>query len=361
MLSFSSLITSLVNVLESVTAIEVFRSLAVLVSIIIFKKFFKNRIVNLFKRIAEKTKGQFDDILVASLVRPISFFITTAGICISISMLNISKRMDQLLASTIFYDLFSITIAWTAWNLTSELPKLIKNYPKGLQGLISAFLRSVIIVITVIILLDSIGYNVNSLLATMGIGGIAIAYASQDTIKNLFGSFVILVDKPFKIGDRIDTQDMKGNILSIGIRSTKIQSLNGDITSIPNGSLANYPIYNWSEASYRTIRQTLQFTYKTTNDQIKAIRKAIREILENETRIIDSSINIYFEDFAESSLDLLIIYQVKGNDWSEAMEIRTNINQKIMDAIYAHQIEFAYPTLTLSQEKMPSQEPAQTP
>jgi MscS family membrane protein len=184
-------------------------------------------------------------------------------------------------------------------------------------------------------------------LASLGLVGMAIALAAKDTVANLFGSLVIFSDKPFKIGDWIKTSNAEGIVEAVGIRSTKIRTFAQALISVPNASLANNEILNWSKMGKRRIKMDLGLTYGTTTKQMNAILRDIRDMLQDDIQVHQETIHIYFTDFNDSSLGIFCYFFTKSTNWAEYMRVREEINLKIMRIVEKNDSSFAFPTQSI--------------
>ena len=226
-----------------------------------------------------------------------------------------------------------------------------KNLGKDLANLITKFIQVIIAALGLITILQEWGYNITGFLASLGLVGMAIALAAKDTVANLFGSLVIFSDKPFKIGDWIKTDDVEGIVEVVGIRSTKVRTFAQALVSVPNASLANGAILNWSKMGKRRIKMSVGLTYSTTSTQMQNILKEMRVMLEKHKDIHKETIFIYFTDFQDSSLGIFCYFFTKTTNWGEYMRVREDINLKIMHIVESNGSSFAFPSRSIYIEK----------
>jgi MscS family membrane protein len=184
----------------------------------------------------------------------------------------------------------------------------------------------------------------------------AFALAAKDTAANLFGSLVIFSDKPFKKGDWILTPNVEGTIESIGIRSTRVRTFAQALVSVPNAVMANSAITNWSEMGKRRIKMRLGLTYSTNTTQMENILKDLREMLKNHSDVHQDTIMVHFDEFQDSSLSLFCYFFTTTTVWSEFLEVRENINLKIMKIVEQNGAAFAFPSQSVYVESMPKNE-----
>jgi len=254
---------------------------------------------------------------------------------------------------------FILVIFWGALNVLTNLSvnihkitdKLGDKFSAEVLNFIIKSIRFFIFIIGFIVVLQEWGYNVSGFLASMGLIGMALALAAKDTAANLFGSLVIFIDKPFKVGDWIKTPQVEGTIETIGIRSTKVRTFAQALVTVPNATLANSAILNWSAMGKRRIKMNIGITYDTPGQTVENIIKDIKVMLENNEDIHQDTIHIYFSEFAASSLNIFCYYFTKTTNWGEFMRVRENTYLEIMKIVERNGTSFAFPTQTLHIEK----------
>jgi len=211
-------------------------------------------------------------------------------------------------------------------------------------------IRIVIWGLGIVFILDNMGFNVSAVIAGLGIGGIAVALAAQTILGDLFNYFVIFFDRPFQEGDFIVVGDYSGNVEHIGIKTTRIRSVDGDQLVISNTDLTGSRIRNYKRMEKRTVRFVLGVTYQTSLDQLKKIPGVIQGIIKNMKDVIFD--RAHFKSFADSSLEFEVVYFVVGSDYLKYMDIQQTINLTIKELFDKEGIEFAYPTQTVYEYKM---------
>ena len=248
---------------------------------------------------------------------------------------------------------------WTAavvWALIRTTDLLLfwwgQRLQEGDEEKITILLRPVrnilaiiIILMAILVWLSNIGFNVSALLTGLGVGGIAVALAAQDTLKNFFASIMILLDKPYRIGHRILVKGHDGLVEEIGLRSTKMRLLNGHQTIIPNDQMANLDIENIGRRPH--IRRLINITirYDTPPDKIEQAVNIIRNLLENHEGM-DPAFppRVYFNEFNRESLNIVVFYWYHPNDYWNYLKFSQKINLEIVKAFKKEDIKFAFPT-----------------
>jgi MscS family membrane protein len=199
-------------------------------------------------------------------------------------------------------------------------------------------------IIAIIVALDNAGYDVKAVLASLGIGGLALALAAKDTLANLFGSFTIFVDKPFIVGDRIKVKGYDGFVREVGIRSTRLQTLDGRMVTIPNQFVADESIVNVSSEPSRKITMDLGLTYDTTPDAMEKAMAILQEIAQNNENV-EPNVVTAFTEFKDASLNIRFIYYIKKG--ASVFGTQNAINLQILRRFNEEGLEFAYPTQTI--------------
>jgi len=302
-----------------------------------------------------KTKWKYDDQLVGALEKPASALLLIIGIFLAIAILPLEPAVRGFF-TYLFRAATLLTFVWAAVRVTDVFGNILENTVQqrqdsafaGFIPLIRKTLKIFVLIVGVLMAIDNLGYNVAGIIATLGLGTAAIALASQDTLKNGFGALMIMLDRPFKIGDWIQVGDqVDGTVESIGLRSTKVRTFPKTLLSIPNGVLANDYVNNWSRMPKRRVKQTVGVTYDATADDMDGIVEDIRRILREDEAVDQDFILVNFTDFGESSLDILVYYFTRTINWLEYMDVRQRINCQIMRAVESRGLSIAFPTRTV--------------
>ncbi|KHD88348.1 MAG: hypothetical protein OM95_09395 [Bdellovibrio sp. ArHS] len=225
--------------------------------------------------------------------------------------------------------------------------KTESTYDDQLVPFASRAMKVVVVVLGVLIALQSFGLNVMSLLAGLGLGGLALALAAQDTAANLFGSITILVDHPFKIGDWVKVKDMEGTVEEIGFRSTRIRTFYNSVITIPNAMMAKETIDNMGVRPARRIRQILGLTYETTPQKIEEFCEHVRYILRQHPEVNPDTITVAFNNYNASSLDVLLNFHINVSTGAEELALQQKIFLEILKIAEQLKVDFAYPTQTV--------------
>lgn len=204
-----------------------------------------------------------------------------------------------------------------------------------------------VVVLAVIALLSAWGYSVASLLAGLGIGGLAVALAAQKTVENLFGAFSIGVDQPFREGDFVKIEDFVGTVEQIGLRSTKIRTLDRTLISLPNGKLADMRLESFSARDRIRLACTLGLVYETTPAQMRSLVGALERVLRAHPKIWADAVVVRFVGFGDFSLNVDVMAWFLTSDWNEFQTIRQELLLQFMEIVEQAGSAFAFPTQTL--------------
>ncbi|UCD56893.1 MAG: mechanosensitive ion channel family protein, partial [Candidatus Hydrogenedentota bacterium] len=257
--------------------------------------------------------------------------------------------------------IFVIAVAWGALQMVDIFFNLWRERlrTRGQETVTSAFepmrnfAKVIVILLAVMVWLDNVGFDISTLLAGLGVGGIAVALAAQDSLKNFIGSIMILVDRPYQIGQRIVARGHDGVVEEIGLRSTKVRLLTGHQTTIPNDEMARMDVENIGRRPHIRRLANITITYDTPLKKVEKAVSIIREIL-NDHEGMDPAFppKAYFNEFNPASLNILVLYWYHPADYWRFMEFSQRVNMQIMEEFEKEGIKFAFPTTTtyLTQE-----------
>jgi MscS family membrane protein len=317
---------------------------------ILLRRFLTTILFNQLKKLAAKTETTLDDKLFPAMESPMATFVMVTGIFAALKVLKLSVTADRSIAagSTVA---FSLVIFWGLLRafgaILDHVAEISKEKHLGIAPFmpwIKKSLIAVFVVVGTLMTVQSLGYNVSTILQGLGIGGLAFALAAQDTIANLFGSIVVAIDQPFKIGETVKIGAHTGTVEDIGLRSTKIRLVDKSLVVMPNKMVSSEAIVNLSRFTQRRVEQVLGLTYDTTPDQLAAIVEDIRGILLADAEVDPTSVMVYFRDLGASSLDVWVVYVSRDEDVKKSFALKQRMNLAIMRAVAARGLSFAYPT-----------------
>lgn len=209
------------------------------------------------------------------------------------------------------------------------------------------FIKVLVVIFSFLIMLGSVfGVNVTGLVAGLGVGGLAVAFAAKESLENLLASFTIFLDKPFMAGDLVQVGELVGVVEKVGFRSTRIRTLEKSFVTVPNKLMIDKPLDNLTLRTFRRAKFDLNLTYDTTSEQIRAITRDIQEYIDAHPRTNQDG-RIRFLNLGPYSKDVMVLYFVDTMDWNEYIDIKEEINYRIVEIVEQHGATFAFPTQTL--------------
>ncbi|MBO7521123.1 MAG: mechanosensitive ion channel family protein [Opitutales bacterium] len=319
----------------------------------------------LFGKIAKffsrKNAEGFASEFVRKIRAPINMFAWVLGIYFALIFL-IENEGAITAASRAIGILFWCAVFWAVVVLidalfhasSQKLKKKSANSTANLMEFLRRVVKFFVVVIAALSVLTNCGVNVNTIIASLGIGGMALAFASQDTIANFFGSVSIILDRPFIVGDWVKTSSCEGNVEAIGFRSTRIRTFSNTLVTIPNSILAKDSVENLSKMGARKVVQTLGFTYSSAPEQIEDFLPKLRELVLNIEGVDKrNGVRAEFLDFGASSLNVALVFYTKKIDYASHTETRTRANLAIMRLAKDCGLSFAFPSTSVYIEKTP--------
>ncbi len=255
--------------------------------------------------------------------------------------------------------LVNIVLIWAVCKVIDVFTKRIelrlrsKNTDSPLLNLmpvLGKIIKSIIVFLLLAGFLQSFGYNVTSLIAGFGITGLAVGFAAKEAIGNIFGSFGLLADRVYKIGDYIKFNGYEGTVENINLRSTTVRTLEGFIVNVPNNVLSNEEITNVSQANKRRIDISVDVEYGTSNEKLDVACNLLKEIAERETRILDGA-ETFIDNMAPSSIQVRLVAYTKETSWAGHAHVKSDVIRQIIHRYREEGIEFAFPSTSIYMAK----------
>jgi MscS family membrane protein len=332
-------------------------TLGIILVAFIGKKLFAYAFTRALLPLARKSKHEFDDRFLACLQKPAEFLVFVIGLFIAVQVLQLpSEPFDaERLATALLKALVIFDLAWFLFNLVDLVDHYLGRWATRTESalddqlapLLRKTLRIFIVVMAGLMVVQSFGYPVTGVIASLGIGGLAFALAARDTVSNIFGSLMIIFDRPFQVGDWIKAGDMEGTVEEVGFRSTKIRTFARTLISVPNNIIANMALDNFSRMPKRRIRLTVGVTYDTTPAQMREAVRRLRELLKSHPAIDQEFFLVNFTDFGASSLDIMVYCFTTTTVWDEYLGAREELCLKIMETLEELGLEIAFPSTTV--------------
>lgn len=307
---------------------------------------------NVLRKIADKSETKFDDYFIDIIEEPLVLLIVTIGFWLGQFFLTLNEEAQKFFDNVVFV-LIAIIVTWFLVRLIDMLvgrylqPLVSKSESKlddQILPVIRKSAKTVVAILAVIIILSNLGYDILSLLAGLGIGGLAIALAAQDTVKNVIGGFSIFWDKPFQIDDYVEMSGESGTVKEVGLRSTRLKTIGETTIIIPNSKVADSMIENFSTRSARRVTLNIGLTYDTTANRIDEAMGIMENTIKSVEGTNHEDIMIRFINFGAYSLDLEVVYWITNMaDWKMIIH---RVNMGIKRNLDNAGIEMAFPTET---------------
>lgn len=317
-------------------------------------RFAMARTVRRLPNIARKTAAQWDDLILKILEKTHGVFIFLLSLYVFTLILNTSAGARELVYKFLVVSLFFQASIWgneiVSFFLRQYLAKRNgfgsdSDINLSAYSAISITARFVLWSVLFLLLLDNLGINITALVTGLGIGGIAIALAVQNILGDIFASLSIILDRPFEVGDFIVVGDKAGTVENIGLKTSRIKSLSGEQLVFPNKTLIETDIRNFKRMQTRRIVFSFGVVYDTPLDQLRAIPKLVKDIIESINQVqFDRA---HFLKYGDSSLDFEVVYIMQVPDYNIYMDTQQEVNFKLFECFAKEGIEFAYPTRTV--------------
>jgi small-conductance mechanosensitive channel len=329
-------------------------SVLVLLALSLFFRFFKKSILKNLKKLAKKTETDFDDTLVqvldeipAYFYRIVAAFLAFYHLTLGLENQIFSKTLKGVFIVFVIYRVILFLQKFLSYALERALSKN-QGDETALHG-IRIILNIALWSIGILVVLQNLGFEISTLVTGLGIGGVAIAFAFQSILSDLFASFAIYFDKPFKIGDFIVIGTDSGNIKKIGLKTTRIRTLRGEELIVSNAELTSTRIKNLKRMTKRRVEFPFGVTYSTSSKKLRAIPEIVEEIIKKQ-ELAEFS-RCHFHEFGDFSLNFVVVYHVLNREYGDYMDLQQAINFEIKEAFEKEKIEMAFPTQTVYLEK----------
>jgi len=332
---------------------------------LLFQRFISTILTKFIFRFLKKySTGVGFDSLLELLKKPLGIFILLITFYLAFQHLNFPAEWQleqkdkfglRMFASKLYQVAIVLAFTWIVLRIV-DFFGLIFIYRASLTEsksddqlvpFVKEFVKILVFIFSIFFILGTVfDLNITSLVAGLGIGGLAIALAAKESLENLLGSFTIFLDKPFVIGDLVQIGNTVGNVEKIGFRSTRLRTLDKTFVTVPNKKMVEAELDNLTLRTFRRAKFFIGLTYNTSPEKIKAIVADIKNYLDIHTETTEeNSVNFY--EISASSLNIMVQYFVNTMDWNVYVRVREEINFEIMSIIHRHEVKFAYPTTSV--------------
>lgn len=343
--------------IENITSVQVI-DILIAVAIILFFRIFSSAISYIIVRMFKFRTKSSKKIKDSAFYRPLKIFFIILGFYLAILFLKTPLNINQeimAIVSKIFEIVSVIAFARGFAESFTSKSTLVKSMKQRMDkdeedtmfDFMLKIVRAIIYIIAGFIVITLLGVNLNGLVAGLGISGVIVTLAAQDTAKNLFGGLVIFLDKPFVVGDWIEMDKYEGTVEDITFRSTRIRTFENSLVNIPNSIISNSSIINWSKMEKRRYRMKLCIQIDTPLDKLEKFKARVTDMLQERDAIYDDSIIVKFDEIDDNGFNILICSYTESVDYPSYLAEKENINYKIMKILREEDIELAYDTKTI--------------
>ncbi len=321
-------------------------------------------VVNIFSRwiirFINQSKARADFKLNTQLIKPLGIFAMSLVWSLLLHPLDLPLQANTIL----FFAVQLVIVAsgvWAVYRLVDLIASYFESLAKRTESkfddllvpMIRRAMKIIVVAFGLLFIADNFNIDITSLLAGLGIGGIAFALAAKDTVENVFGSLTVMFDKPFEIGDWIKINDLEGTVEEVGFRSTRIRTFYNSQITIPNSNLVSTAVDNLGRRRYRRLSTKLGVQYDTPPEKIDAFCEGVREIIRRHPYTRKDFYMVYFNEFADFSLNILLYVFHETPDWATELRERHRLLRDIIRLAKRLGVEFAFPTQTLHVSSLP--------
>jgi small-conductance mechanosensitive channel len=337
---------------------DYFVSFLIFMGLMLVFKIFKMIILAYLSKLSQKTDNDVDDFAIKMIKELKPPFYLVIAFYIAIRPLELNDLVGKIV-----FGLFIVVVIFQAVLIAQKIidyileKKILINIEdaedaqnkRAVIRLLSKIFKIVLWVVGALMVLSNLGVDVTSLIAGLGVGGIAVAFALQGVLGDLFASFSIFIDQPFKVGDYVQAGTESGTVKKVGMKTSRIQTLSGEELVVVNTDIGSSRVRNFSRMDKRRVKYNIGVVYGTSSKKLKEIPEIIKKIVEKEE---DASFDrVRFTTFGDSSLIFEVLYHINKSDYDLYLEVQEKINLAIYEEFEKKKIEFAFPTQTIHVEK----------
>lgn len=340
--------------LTSIRIVDIIIAIGIIVFFRILSGTFSYMIIKIFKIKSKKAK----EIKESAFFKPLKVFFIILGIYFAIVFLRVPLQINDQVMDIVTKVFKIISVIEFAVGLANSFTaktilgkKLRKSLSQKMDDTVFEFVlkitRVLIYIIAIFLVLAILEINLTGLIAGLGLGGVIITLAAQDTAKNLFGGLVIFIDKPFAVGDWIEMDNYEGTIEDITFRTTRIRTFENALVNIPNAIIADASVTNWSKMEKRRYKTNLCVELDTPLEKLELLKTRIEKMLQERESVFDDSIIVRFDQITDNGMNILIYTYTNSVSYASYLKEVEDINVKIMKILNEENIELAYDTKTV--------------
>ncbi len=342
------------NRLTSIEIVDIIIAIGIIVFFRIFSGTFSYMIIKIFKIKSKKAK----EIKESAFFKPLKVFFIILGIYIAIVFLRVPLQINEQVMDIVTKAFKIISVIEIAVGLANSFTsktilgkKLRKSLSEKMDDTVFEFVlkivRVLIYIIAIFLVLAILEINLTGLIAGLGLSGVIVTLAAQDTAKNLFGGAMIFIDKPFVVGDWIEMDNYEGTIEDITFRTTRIRTFENALVNIPNAMIADASVTNWSKMEKRRYKTNLCVELDTPLEKLELLKARIEKMLQERESVFDDSIIVRFDQITDNGINLLIYTYTNSVSYASYLKEIEDTNMKIMKILREENIELAYDTKTV--------------
>ncbi|MBC7076248.1 MAG: mechanosensitive ion channel family protein [Syntrophomonadaceae bacterium] len=344
-----------INIYDLVNNVNIkaaFVAVIIFLLFLLMRKVFTGYIFRWILAHVSRSNAVLAEKILLSFEKPVRIFFIILGFYFALRYLPLGDLHDEMV-SKLFRSAVIVLITWGLYDLCGSHSVLSEEIREKLKidniliPFFSKVLRFIVIALGIVVIAQEWDYNVSGFVAGLGLGGLAFALAAKDAIANIFGGIVIVIEKPFLIGDWIATPNIEGVVEDITFRSTKVRAFDQSLITVPNSTLASDIITNYSRMGKRRITFNLGVTYDTPVDKLKKCVEEIKQMLLNHPGIHPETVFVFFNTFGDSSLDIFLYFFTNTTIWKEYLAVREDVNFEIMKILEREGISVAFPSRSI--------------
>ncbi|MEG0797674.1 MAG: mechanosensitive ion channel family protein [Acidaminococcaceae bacterium] len=329
--------------------------LAIFSGFVVLRYLFRTIVMRWLKVMTSKTVTTIDEEIVDAINHPLQFLFLVAGVYFALKFSPLTTLAEHIISQHLIDTAIIGSVCWSLFNLSSTTDDILTHIlasfglklEASLVNIVSAFTRFLLVSISFAMIVSEWGYDINGFIAGLSLGGLAISLAAKDALANVFGSIVIIMDKPFVVGDWISASGVEGTVEKISFRSTSVRTFQQALVYIPNSILCNTPIMNHTKREKRRIEFTLGLTYSATATQIKQTVSQLREYLWQNEAIYNEDLTVTFNAFGASSLNIFVICYTKTTSYVDYLSLKEDINLQLLEILAANGVTAAFPSTSV--------------
>jgi MscS family membrane protein len=334
-------------------------SLCVLILVVglFLKNYVISRLYKPFDRLLTRTATDLDNALLEAVRKPLTWIVFAFAVWLALGVLNLPDGIEQV-SVLVLQTVGTVFVAWTIYRAIDVAGIAMQKFTQHTESeiddhivpLVKRVLRVVLVAFALVAIIQQWGYDVTSLIAGLGIGGLAFALAAKDTLANWFGSLMIFTDRPFTLGNWVKTGSIEGIVEEVGLRSTKIRTFDKSLITVPNKNIAHDSIENFSLREQRRINIKIGVEYRTSRAQMQEVLDGVKEVILGHELSDPETMTVFFSGFGDSALEVVIRVFLNTADYMEFMAAQQTIFLEIMRVVEEAGTAFAFPSQSVYME-----------